>query len=124
AAIEEAAFDPLWRHSVESLIIGWRHSVSFHVAEVDGKLVGFEYSSDSDVQNAGHLVRLTVAPDAQRSGVGSALLRAALESYRRQGLDEASLNTQLSNGPSRRLYEKFGFQPAGYHWPVWLLRPK
>lgn len=122
AAIEEAAFDPLWRHSMESLRIGRQHSLSFHVAEVDGRVVGFQYSSDSDVQQAGHLVRLTVAPEAQRMGVGSLLLQAALESYREHSLQEASLNTQLSNAPSRRLYEKFGFKPAGYHWPVWARR--
>ena len=119
AEIERAAFEPLWRHSIESLSIGWQHSLSFHAAELDGRLVGFQYSSDSDVPHAGHLVRLTVDPNAQRSGVGSALLRAALESYRRRNLQEASLNTQLSNEPSRHLYEKFGFKPAGYHWPVW-----
>ena len=122
AAIEHAAFEPLWRHSVESLTLGWRHALSFHVAELGGRLVGFQYSSDSDVENAGHLVRLTVSPDVQRSGVGSALLIAALESYRWHNLSEASLNTQLSNAPSRRLYEKFGYRPAGYHWPVWSRR--
>src|SRR5690606_15464119 len=37
--IEEAAFQPLWRHSVESLQIGWRHALSFHVAEIDGRVV-------------------------------------------------------------------------------------
>lgn len=117
--IEAAAFDPIWRHSVESLSIGRQYALSFHVAELDGRVVGFQYSSDSDVPQAGHLVRLTVDPAAQRCGVGSALLAAALESYRERGFTEASLNTQLSNLPSRRLYEKFGFKSAGYHWPVW-----
>lgn len=122
AAIEEAAFDPLWRHSEESMSIGRRHALSFHVAAVEERVVGFQYSSDSDVQQAGHLVRLTVDPEAQRMGVGSLLLRAALNSYKQHNLEEASLNTQLSNAPSRRLYEKFGFRPAGYHWPVWSRR--
>ncbi len=121
--IERAAFDPLWRHSAESLSLGWQYALSFQVAELDGRVVGFQYSSDSDVPEGGHLVRLTVDPDVQRGGVGSALLVAALQSYRARGLSEASLNTQLSNTPSRRLYEKFGFKPAGYHWPVWSIRP-
>lgn len=124
ASIECQAFEPLWRHSVESLTLGWRYSLSFHVAEMDDRVVGFQYSSDSDVQNAGHLVRLTVVPDVQRNGVGSVLLRAALQSYAQRGLEEASLNTQLSNVPSRRLYEKFGYRPAGYHWPVWAWQPE
>ena len=120
--IEQEAFDPLWRHSIESLTLGRRYSLSFHVAELGGRLVGFQYSSDSDVPYAGHLVRLTVARQAQRCGVGSALLRAALQSYVERDLEEASLNTQLSNEPSRRLYEKFGFKPSGHHWPVWSWR--
>lgn len=122
AAIEREAFDPLWRHSVESLTLGWRYSLSFHVAELEDRIVGFQYSSDSDVEVAGHLVRLTVAPEVQRAGVGSALLSVALDSYAQRNLAEASLNTQLSNMPSRRLYEKFGYKPAGYHWPVWSWR--
>jgi ribosomal protein S18 acetylase RimI-like enzyme len=111
----------LWRHSAEGLALGWRHSTSFDVAELNGSVVGFQYSSASDVQTAGHLVRLTVSPDAQRSGVGSTLLAAALRSYQQRNLREASLNTQLSNVASRRLYEKFGFRQAGYRWPVWQL---
>lgn len=121
AAIEAAAFDPLWRHSAKGLRLGSRQATSFDVALFDGEIVGFQYSAASDQQNAGHLVRLTVAPEAQRAGIGSTLLLAALDSYRRNGLQEASLNTQLSNSPSRRLYEKFGFEMAGYRWPVWQL---
>lgn len=121
AAIEEAAFDPLWRHSAEGLRLGWRQATSFDVALLDERIVGFQYSAPGDVQDAGHLVRLTVDPEAQRAGIGSALLLSALHNYRRQGLREASLNTQLSNEPSRRLYEKFGFEMAGHRWPVWRL---
>lgn len=121
ADIEAAAFDPLWRHSAESLTLGLRHSISFHVAQVGRQIVGFQYSAESDTAHAGHLVRLTVDPGAQRSGVGSILLRAALESYRQQNLREASLNTQVSNTASHRLYEKFGYERTGPRWPVWSL---
>jgi ribosomal-protein-alanine N-acetyltransferase len=117
--IEAAAFSPIWRHSLEALALGWQHSVSFHVAELDGRVAGFQYSARSDRPSAAHLVRLTVDPAAQRQGVGSALLVAALDSYRQQGFDTVSLNTQADNEASRRLYERFGFQPAGYALPVW-----
>jgi ribosomal-protein-alanine N-acetyltransferase len=117
--IEAAAFAPMWRHSLEALALGWQHSLSFHVAELQGQVVGFQYSARSDRPTAAHLVRLTVDPDMQRQGVGSALLSAALESYRRQDYDTVSLNTQADNEPSQRLYERFGFRPAGYPMPVW-----
>ena len=121
AAIEEQAFEPLWRHSVEGLARGRRYAISFDVAELDGRIVAFQYSADGERRDTAHLVRLTVSPDAQRSGVGSALMRAALEGYRQRGLGSVSLNTQADNVPSKRLYQAFAFKPAGYRWPVWCL---
>lgn len=118
-AIEAAAFAPIWRHSRESLALGWQHAVSFHVAELEGRVVGFEYSARGDRPAAAHLVRLTVDPAAQRRGVGSALLSAAFERYRQEGYDTVSLNTQADNAASQRLYERFGFRLAGYALPVW-----
>jgi [ribosomal protein S18]-alanine N-acetyltransferase len=118
-AIEEAAFDPIWRHSREGLALGWQHALSFHVAELDGKIAGFQYSARSDRPGAAHLVRLTVEPSVQRQGIGGALLAAALASYREQGYDVVSLNTQADNVASQRLYERFGFSLAGYPIPVW-----
>jgi ribosomal protein S18 acetylase RimI-like enzyme len=118
-AIERAAFTPIWRHSRESLALGWQHSLSFHVAELDGQIVGFQYSTRSDRPGAAHLVRLTVDPAAQRRGIGSALMAVALHSYRAKGYHSVSLNTQADNIASRHLYERFGFSLAGYAVPVW-----
>ena len=119
AAIEAAAFDPLWRHSAKALELGLRQSISFNVAELDGRLVGFQYSVPGDEEDAAHLVRLTVSPDVQRRGVGSSLLTAAIDTYRQRGLYQISLNTQADNLASQRLYQKFGFTTAGYRLPVW-----
>lgn len=118
-AIERAAFAPIWRHSRESLALGWQHSLAFHVAEIDGQVAGFQYSTRSDRPGAAHLVRLTVDPAAQRRGVGSALMAAALHSYRAKGYHSVSLNTQADNVASRHLYERFGFSLAGFAVPVW-----
>ena len=121
ATIEAEAFDPLWRHSVDSLRRGWHHARSFHVATLDGEIVGFQYSADSDRPFAAHLVRLTVSPRMQRMGIGSTLMLAALDSYRRQGIRRVSLNTQVDNVASRRLYQKFDFESVGQRLPVWCL---
>ena len=119
AAIEEAAFDPLWRHSAEALARAQSQSISFDVAELDGRVVGFQYSVPGDEEGTVHLVRLTVSPDAQRRGVASCLLAAAIDAYRQRDLCRISLNTQRDNVPSKRLYRKFGFRAAGYRLPVW-----
>jgi ribosomal-protein-alanine N-acetyltransferase len=119
--IEADAFDPLWRHSADSLTLGWKQAISFDVAEWDGRVVGFQYSVRSYTGASAHLVRMTVRPEMQGRGIGRALLIAAFDSYRRRKLQSVTLNTQATNLASRRLYEKFGFQAAGEQMPVWVL---
>jgi ribosomal protein S18 acetylase RimI-like enzyme len=117
AAIEEAAFEPRWRHSPEGLVRAWRQSISFDVALLDGQPVAFQFSNGGE-DNA-HLSRMTVHPEHQGKGIGAALLARAIEGYRLQNIHTASLNTQADNTASQRLYERFGFQPTGYTYPVW-----
>jgi len=115
--IEAEAFEPLWRHSAHSLILAQRQAISFDLAEFDGQVVGFQLSAHSD--DSAHLVRLTVKPERQRSGIGSALLAHAIMGYREKGMGQVSLNTQVDNIPSQRLYRKFGFYASGQRLPVW-----
>lgn len=121
ASIEEAAFEPLWRHSTESLRLAFGQAVCFHVAYLDDRMVGFHYSARGFEKDAGHLVRITVHPEAQRRGVGAALMAAAMESYIQLGLRTVTLNTQLDNLVSHRLYEKFGFRRIGERIPLWVM---
>ena len=117
AVIERAAFAPRWRHSAETLLHILVQAASFAVAEWRGSVVGFQFSQAGD--DRAHLVRLTVHPAAQKYGVGSRLLAAALESYATLGLSTVSLNTQADNFSSHRLYAAFGFRPIGPAVPVW-----
>jgi ribosomal protein S18 acetylase RimI-like enzyme len=117
ALIEEAAFEPRWRHSPEGLVRTWRQSISFDVALLDDQPVAFQFSNGGE-DNA-HLSRMTVHPEHQGKGIGAALLAHAIEGYRLQNLRTASLNTQADNTASQKLYERFGFQPTGYTYPVW-----
>jgi len=115
--IESDAFDPLWRHSVTGLTLARRHAFSFDVAELDGRIVGFQFSTL--IRNGAHLVRMTVDPTVQGSGVGSIILAHALHEYRNRGIDTITLNTQADNHASQRLYQRFGFRPNGQRFPVW-----
>lgn len=117
AEIEGAAFEPLWRHSAPALALAWRQAISFDVALLDGRLAGFQYSALGEV--GAHLCRITVHPDLQRQGVASALLAHALNGYRERGLHQVSLNTQVDNLPSQRLYEKFGFRAIDQRYQMW-----
>ena len=117
AQIETDAFDPLWRLSRETLALAQRDVLCFDVAEWNGRLVGYQISSGATY--SAHLVRLTIAHEAQGQGVGSALLSQAIQTYRRLGLRQVSLNTQVDNITSQHLYQKFGFYATGERLPVW-----
>jgi ribosomal-protein-alanine N-acetyltransferase len=119
AHLEAAAFAPLWRHSAHGLTLAWHGALTFDVAVLRQKIVGFQLSSHSN--SGAHLVRMTVAPEWQRCGIGSALLAHAIQGYRRRGLAHVSLNTQVDNLASQYLYRKFGFYATGHRLPVWLM---
>ncbi len=119
AKLEEASFAPIWRQSARAFAVARPQSLSFDVAVLDDEIVGYQLSARA---NAGaHLVRLTVNPAKQGLGIGSALLKHAFVHYYRQGLYTVSLNTQVENKTSQKLYLKFGFQPSQQRLAVWTL---
>ncbi len=117
--IEVEAFAPLWRHGVASLGLARRQAISFDVAEHEGRVVGYQFSTPA--QTGVHLARMTIHPDFQGIGVGTQLLAHTCLGYRRLGIDQISLNTQADNIASRKLYERFGFWPNGQSFPVWVV---
>lgn len=121
AEIEQAAFEPLWRHSRHGLLLAFRQAVSFDVAEIDDRIVGFQYSVAGADDESVHLVRLTVSPEVQGQGVGSDLMRAAFLGYKRIGAARVTLNTQADNHASHHLYERFGFKREGGGAAVWAM---
>ena len=121
AHIEMLAFEPLWRHSAHGLTAAFEQAICFDAAMVGDTVVGFQYSVSGLDNNTAHLVRITVHPEYQRMGVGSALMERALRSYYRMDRRIATLNTQLDNLASHRLYEKFGFKQLGEQIPLWTI---
>ncbi|MCB9008641.1 MAG: GNAT family N-acetyltransferase [Ardenticatenaceae bacterium] len=119
AELEAASFTPIWRQSERALAIARPQSLSFDVALLQDEVVGYQLSARAEV--GAHLVRLTVHPQKQGLGIGSALLTHALRNYYRQGLYEVSLNTQVENSTSQKLYLKFGFEPTQQRLPIWIL---
>jgi ribosomal protein S18 acetylase RimI-like enzyme len=56
----------------------------------------------------GHVCQVSVLPDRQSSGLGTALMRAALEGFRRRGLSTVSLSVTVGNAVAYRLYQRLG----------------
>lgn len=118
AAIEAEAFEPIWRHSAEGLLLAWRQSVLFDVAVLNGEPVGFQFSTRT--YSGAHLARMTVRPEQQGQGIGAALLAEAITQFEAKKLRTISLNTQVDNHASQRLYRRFGFVESGQSFPVWV----
>lgn len=83
------------------------------------RLVGaltIERDPRSKVQHVGHLVGMMVHDDAQREGVGRALLEAALaRAGDDPGLAQITLSVTSDNDAALRLYGRFGFVRYGTH---------
>lgn len=117
--IDRAAFVPMWRNSLRSLTNTLLQVSSFTVAEVGGRIAGYQFSHRDEWQ--GHVSRLAVHPDFQHLGVGATLLTTAIRELWSQGATIISLNTQHDNYVSQKLYRRFGFEPTGESVPIFWL---
>ena len=57
----------------------------------------------------GHICQVSVAPEAQGRGLGTALMTSALRAFRDQGLQAASLSVTVENHRAYDLYLRLGF---------------
>ncbi len=91
---------------------------SFYLGAFDGgALVGtvaFYRETRMKVRHKGHIVGMYVAVEAQRRGLGRALLEEALRRVRAMdGVTQALLGVVADNAPARALYESLGFALFG-----------
>ena len=110
-ALDEAAFDPLWRYASQTFAHALENLPYFVVAELAGHPVGYLLGSLQG--DRGHLIRIAVHPDYQGRGIGARLLTEAIEFFHMEKVKVVTLNTQKDNAVSQRLYRRFGFRPTG-----------
>lgn len=88
------------------------------VAEQDATIVGYVFAaieplSWKDLRDeCGFIHDLLVTDSARRSGVGVALLDAAIEWLRERQMPRVVLGTAAQNDTARRLFERRGFRPT------------
>jgi ribosomal-protein-alanine N-acetyltransferase len=80
-------------------------------------MIGYQISTASPM--GGHLARLAVRPQYQKNGIGYALVKDALDQFKRRGTLRVTVNTQKDNAVSLSLYLKAGFQSVGEEYPVY-----
>jgi ribosomal protein S18 acetylase RimI-like enzyme len=117
AAVDEAAFEPLWCNSFEALQKAYLQAIHATVAETAEGLVGYQLSTENPL--GAHLARLAVRPEAQGQGIGAALVGDLIDTTKQRGKIRITLNTQGDNLSSQRLYERLGFIRTGEQYPVY-----
>ncbi|OKI68998.1 ribosomal protein S18-alanine N-acetyltransferase [Micromonospora sp. CB01531] len=80
--------------------------------DADGSVLGYAGllvapPDEAWVQN------IAVRRDAQRRGIGRALLEALLAEAARRGVRSTLLEVAADNAPAQRLYATYGFEPIG-----------
>src|SRR5689334_10133441 len=86
------------------------------VAERDGEVVGYVYAAIEPLSwkelrdECGFIHDLLVTDSARKSGVGEALLNAAIDWLREQDMPRVVLGTAAQNDQARRLFERRGFR--------------
>ncbi len=117
--IDQMAFEPIWRLSVDDMRFAFAKSSYCTVAERDGQIIGYSMSSSSGMY--AHLARLAVHPEIQRQRLGFALVQDLLH-YFINDLNYwgVTLNTQHNNASSLALYHKIGFRETGERFPVYI----
>jgi ribosomal protein S18 acetylase RimI-like enzyme len=81
------------------------------VAVEDDAVVGFAHALVDD--DAGHLLRLYVHPDARRGGVGAALVEAVREELACLDADRVTATVLAANEPGNAFYRDLGFEKVG-----------
>jgi ribosomal protein S18 acetylase RimI-like enzyme len=84
----------------------------WELARIDGRYAGCVLLALIAAGAALEIVYLGVVPEARRRGVGTLLLRRAVEHGRRRHARRLTVVVDERNEPARRLYEGFRFMPV------------
>lgn len=117
ARVDRLAFRHNFRLSRADLRQALRIAAAATIAEYEGEIVGYQVSTRH--REVGHLARLAVVPGMQRRNIGSVLLQRQLQDFEQRRIKTISVNTQLSNLPSQRLYQRYGFFRTGFDLEIW-----
>jgi RimJ/RimL family protein N-acetyltransferase len=88
---------------------------AFFIAEIEGRLSGNLNIARGRWPKNAHVAEFGMAclPDCRRVGLGTALLRRALDWARSVGVRKVTLEVFATNEPAIGLYRKMGFEEEG-----------
>ena len=110
ASLHAICFEDSWHAELLGRILSARGAFGLF-SRPSGKAVGFILCRSSGQE--GEILSLAVAPSQRRSGLGSALLKAAITHAGEQAIEALFLEVAEDNAAARQLYQKFGFAIVG-----------
>ena len=111
-AIERISFTTPWDIRSFEYELGYKDTI-LKVAVLNNQIIG--YVCVRTILDITHILNLVVLPDFRRKGIGSMLLRDALNELKRlkPDINLITLEVRESNAAAIKLYEKFGFKVMG-----------
>jgi ribosomal-protein-alanine N-acetyltransferase len=107
--IENELFgDEAWSDAMFWSELAQRDTRLYLVEETDGAVTAYAGLCTYAPHEA-YIQTIAVAPNAQRQGIGTALLKVLLDETRNRGVDHLDLEVRADNAAARRLYERHGF---------------
>lgn len=112
AAIERACFPVPWTSSAFLSELGNPYALNIILKEMDSleKQPICAYSCNHVIENELSVLRMAVAPEKQRLGLGCHLMDTVLHQAAQRGATKAFLEVRPSNTKAISLYRKMGFQ--------------
>jgi [ribosomal protein S18]-alanine N-acetyltransferase len=108
--IDRLCFPDYMAYSRAELIYFVKHAASItRIAECAGEIIGFAVGCCAPGSQA-HIITLDVAPEARRRRVGTALMEALHEEFRKRGVVQVALEVATGNESAQRFYEKLGYE--------------
>lgn len=77
--------------------------------EIQGFVIADRFRSRRGAHAMGRVITIDVAPEAQKSGVGSLLLSSVERELKRAECDFVSLEVAVDNAKAMRFYKKHGY---------------
>ncbi len=109
--VENASFPLPWPANAFRHELTQNKNAHYIVAKEGDHIVG--YAGLWLSLDEAHITTFAVLPDHRRRKIGERMLLSLFERAEKLGAEWLTLEVRASNLPAQRLYEKYGFRPAG-----------
>jgi ribosomal-protein-alanine N-acetyltransferase len=109
--VENASFPVPWPANAFRHELTQNKNAHYVVAREGEQIVG--YAGLWLSLDEAHITTFAVLPEHRRRKIGERMLVSLFERAERLGAEWLTLEVRASNLPAQRLYEKYGFRPAG-----------